>query len=260
METLIELRGIRVTNQDYNILQDINLRIPNGKSTFILGPTGSGKSTLLKVIAGLTVPDAGHVAIMGRDYHKMTNHEHRLLRRMAGFVFQDGALWANQSVFNNLFVPLQFHDPDIRHQDASERIKTMLARVGYNDSVQIRPSNLSTGEQKLIAFARSLILEPSLLFLDEPTSFIDETAEKRILGILDEFRKARKTMVAVSNFYNLAFRMADYLCIMDRGKVHCMDTIENVVADWPSFMMPIEAKHQRVLDRRFDTKHEEPKG
>jgi phospholipid/cholesterol/gamma-HCH transport system ATP-binding protein len=253
MEVLIELQGIWLGNQGYQMLQDINLRLPNGKSTYILGPTGSGKSTLLQVVAGLELPDEGEVRVMGRRYRDMSHREQQLYREGACFVFQDGALWANQTVYTNIRMPLRFHRPELTDSEADEMIRQSLATVGFDEATDQRPVNLSAGEQKLVAIARALVLDPHLLFLDEPTSFIDESGERRIIGLLEGLRRRGKTVVAVTNFYHLAFRLADYLCIMQKGKLHCMDRTERVVASWPSFMQPIEPRHQRLLERRFGT-------
>lgn len=250
MEKFIELEKVSVASQGFTVLDQVDLTIPLGRTTFILGPSGCGKSTLIKVIAGLISPDAGKVLVMGKDYNDMNRIEARIFRNSASFVFQDGALWANQTIHNNILMPLKHHYPNIDPHEAESRIQDVLERVGYSDSTQLRPSALSTGEQKLVSFARSLTLDPQILFMDEPTSFMDEQGERRLNGILHDYALAGKTMVAVANTYNLAFRIADYLCIMNRGRVERMDTVEACVQNWPPYLVPLDRMHLQTLEER----------
>jgi len=251
MEVLIELDKASLHFQNYHAIRELSMCIPNGRTTIILGPSGSGKSSLLKLASGLVAADEGRVTIMGRDYNDMSTREQQLFRGGAGFIFQNGALWMNQTVYNNLYIPLSYHLPGLSRIEASAMIDAALKQVGYDEASDLRPSSLSAGEQKAVAFARSLILSPHLLFMDEPTSFIDETGAKRIVSLLESLQEQHKTMVAVSNYYSLAFRLADYLCIINKGRLYCMDRIEEVVRAWPDFMVPIESKHRKILERRF---------
>lgn len=251
MEKFIELEQVTVASQGFTVLDKADLTVPLGRTTFILGPSGCGKSSLIKVIAGLISPDSGRVLVMGKDYNDMNSIEARIFRNSASFVFQDGALWANQTIHNNILIPLKHHYPDMDPHEAESRIQDVLRKVGYQDSTQLRPSALSTGEQKLVSFARSLTLNPQILFMDEPTSFMDEQGERRLNGILHDYALAGKTMVAVANTYNLAFRIADYLCIMNRGRVERMDTVEACVKDWPDYLVPLDRSHLQALEDRL---------
>ena len=120
-------------------------------------------------------------------------------RKRTAFMFQDSALWANQDIFHNLDLPLQIHFPDMSIKERRERIRKYTELVEYNKSLLIRPAVLSIGEQKKIGFARALICEPEILFLDEPTESIDDKTEDLFISILKNFIAENKTVVFVSH-------------------------------------------------------------
>ena len=111
MKELIRLENIVLLSEGFEILRDVSLSFSEGRSTVILGPSGCGKSTLLKVAAGILMPDRGTVYIEGRNIITMSERDLKRFRRRNGFVFQDAALWANQSLYENLFMPVRFHCP-----------------------------------------------------------------------------------------------------------------------------------------------------
>ena len=120
-------------------------------------------------------------------------------RKKASFMFQDSALWANQDIFHNLDLPLQIHFPKMSLKDRRERIGKYTELVDYKKPLVIRPASLSIGEQKKISFARALICDPEILFLDEPTESIDDKTEELFISILKNFISQKKTVVYVSH-------------------------------------------------------------
>jgi ABC-type transporter Mla maintaining outer membrane lipid asymmetry ATPase subunit MlaF len=219
MNPAVELRGVSVVFDNYFILDDLSVQVPAGEATFIVGKAGSGKSTLLKTAAGLIVPEKGQVLYRGADLARMSRTEELAFRRECAFAFQDGALWANQTIYNNLMLPLDVHFPNLPKAESDRRVVAAARRVGYNEGLGFRPVDLSTGEQKLISFARALILDPDLLFLDEPTASLDEDSVDRLCAILAELKAAGKTIVAVSHDPRLIAELADHLCVLALGKV-----------------------------------------
>jgi len=133
-----------------------------------MGPSGSGKSTLLKVAAGICVPDSGEVLVEGRSLLRMSDRRLLEFRRASGFMFQDAALWANKTIFENLALPLQIHRQDLAAASVRAEVLAALRRAGLEASAELRPAQMSMGENKIVSFLRAVVLRPALLFLDNP--------------------------------------------------------------------------------------------
>jgi phospholipid/cholesterol/gamma-HCH transport system ATP-binding protein len=219
MAPLLELKDIVLASQDYTMLDQVSVSFHKGASSVIMGFSGSGKSTLLKVAAGICLPDSGEVLLEGRPLHRLS--EARLLewRRASGFMFQDAALWANKTIFENLALPLQFHYPDLGPQAIRERVRASLRRGGLESSQELRPAQLSMGENKIASFLRAVILEPELLFLDEPTTSIDHTALERMLAMIREMKQRGCTIISVTHDAHLAALLASDLIVLKEGRL-----------------------------------------
>lgn len=181
------------------LLKGVSFDIEKGSVVQLDGKSGSGKSTLIKITAGILVPTSGTVYFEGTDIHSMNDRQNKAFRKKMAFIFQDSALWANQNIFQNLSLPLQIHHPDMPLQDRIQEVKNICHLVNYERSLELRPADLSMGEQKKVAFARALILRPEILFLDEVTESLDVKAVSNVLEILHNFVDAGNTMVYISH-------------------------------------------------------------
>ncbi len=219
MEDIVTLENVRLTLGSFEALRGVSVGFAEGKSTVIMGPSGCGKSTLLKVAAGLIPPDAGRVCFHGHDIFQMSERALMGMRRQNGFVFQDGALWENKTLFENLAIPLQVHFPDVPLVERNRRVVRALERVGLEESAAERPAALSGGEKKIAAFLRALVTEPVLLFMDEPTLSIDFAMTERINQIIRDQKSRGSTIVAVTHDAQLTAALADRLVVMDAGQV-----------------------------------------
>jgi ABC-type transporter Mla maintaining outer membrane lipid asymmetry ATPase subunit MlaF len=228
MSDIIELKKVTVTVVDYTVLSGLSVAFPEGEITCIVGKSGSGKSTLLKTSAGLVIPQWGQVFFRGKNLARMNSLEELTFRKKAAFGFQDAALWENQSIYNNLSLPVALHNPGISKTESDRRVKMAVQTVGYNEGLAFRPADLSTGEQKLISLARSLILEPELLFLDEPTASLDEDSVDRLIDILKNIKKEGRSMIIVSHDGRLIAELADRLCVVAQGSIAGFGTVEQV--------------------------------
>lgn len=195
----IKMKNVSYEDNNQKILHDISHYIEPGSVTAFLGKPGSGKSTALKILAGLFPPTSGIVTFDDKDIHTMNQKQLMDFRKKASFMFQDSALWANQDIFHNLDLPLQIHFPKMSLKDRRERIGKYTELVDYKKPLVIRPASLSIGEQKKISFARALICDPEILFLDEPTESIDDKTEELFISILKNFISQKKTVVYVSH-------------------------------------------------------------
>jgi phospholipid/cholesterol/gamma-HCH transport system ATP-binding protein len=219
MTDIVALEDVCVTLGGFQALRGVSVGFAEGKSTVIMGPSGCGKSTLLKVAAGLIPPDEGRVLFNGNDIFQLSERGLMDMRRRNGFVFQDGALWENKSLFENLALPLQVHFPDVAAADRNRRVIRALERVGLEESASERPAALSGGEKKIASFLRALMTEPTLLFMDEPTLSIDHAMTDRIHQIIRDQKGRGSTIIAVTHDAQLTSTLADRLVVMDAGQV-----------------------------------------
>jgi phospholipid/cholesterol/gamma-HCH transport system ATP-binding protein len=140
-------------------------------------------------------------------------------RRRSGFMFQDAALWANKSVYENLALPIEYHEP---RQDAAairRRVLDSLRTMGLDDSIDLRPAQLSMGERKLVSFLRAVVLKPSILFIDEPTTSIDHASLQRMMGRIEELRDQGCTIIAVTHDAHLTSMIANDLVVLKNGRI-----------------------------------------
>ena len=219
MSELLRLSGVAVFTEGHESLSGVDLVVAEGVCTVIMGSSGSGKSTLLKVAAGLIPPDRGTVRLHGDDFDSLG--ERRLLefRRMNGFVFQDGALWENTTIFDNLALPLRIHFPELGAERIRTRVMDLLERGRLADSAALRPAQLSGGERKIASFLRAAVTEPRVVFLDEPTLSIDHTMTELITGMIRDLKARGCTILAVTHDPRLASLIADRLAVIDAGRL-----------------------------------------
>ncbi|MDR1373568.1 MAG: ATP-binding cassette domain-containing protein [Treponema sp.] len=230
-EPVIELKNVSFSTQNTEIVRGISLRIEEGKTTALVGPSGGGKSTVLKLSAGLLVPSQGMVSFRGRDISLMSRTQNLEFRREGAVVFQDSALWANQNLYQILEFPLMVHYPDMTKEDRDRRIREVISMVGYKRDLLIRPAMLSMGEQKLIAFARALLCRPSLLYLDEWTESLDDDTAYRLVMLVKRMQGEQKTIIFVSHDFRIIKGLADTIIMVVRGVLSLELTKEQILAD-----------------------------
>ena len=241
MAAIIELNDVSFSAQDRVIVKNFSHVFEEGRTTALVGPSGCGKSTVLKLSAGLLVPTDGSVTYHSKDVFTMNRAENLLFRRESAVVFQDSALWANQSLFQSLELPLKIHYPKMTLKEREARVKDVCAEVGYKRNTDVRPSTLSMGEQKLIAFARALICRPNLLFLDEWTESLDETAASRLIKYVEKLQKEKSTVIFVSHDFRIVRILADYIIMIVAGESNMTLTREQIDTD-EELMQYVEAR------------------
>jgi ABC-type multidrug transport system ATPase subunit len=232
MEKIIELKNITFSDHDdRKIIQGVSLEFPPGKTTAIVGPSGGGKSTVLKLSAGLLQPNNGEVFYNGKNIALMTRSETLEFRREGAFVFQDSALWANMDLFQILELPLKIHFPKMNKRQRQDRIKQVTTEAGYVKDLAVRPSRLSMGEQKLVGFARAMLCDPSVLFLDEWTESLDENAADRLVNIVRRKQRESATILFVSHDMRIIIDLADFVVIVVDGKVTINAPKDQIISD-----------------------------
>lgn len=225
----IELRDVVASSGGYEILAGASVSFPAGSFSVVMGSAGSGKSTLLKVAAGLVIPDSGSVLVAGKDMGHWNRKDELAFRASSGFVFQDSALWANTSILNNVAMPIRVHKPWMGESDVAEAVRLALKRLGYDEGMAMRPAELSAGEQKLVSIARAVVHDPKLVFMDDPTSNLDEDAADRVFELLAELKGKGKTVIVAANNSELAYRFADSLGVIKGGKMAAFGPYDEAV-------------------------------
>jgi ABC-type multidrug transport system ATPase subunit len=231
MAGIIELNHTTFFAQGRKVLRDVSYEFEEGKTTALVGPSGSGKSTMLKLAAGLMPPDEGAVLFKGKNVALMNRTDNLDFRREGAMVFQDSALWANQTLFQTLELPLRVHFPAMTKLERERRIESVVAAVGYKKDLGIRPSQLSMGEQKLLGFARAMICRPRLLFLDEWTESLDESAAQRLVGLVRRQRENGVSIIFVSHNMRIVIDLADVVVMIIGGQVFLKITREQISGD-----------------------------
>jgi iron(III) transport system ATP-binding protein len=196
------------TNQ---VLKGINLRIEPGEFFALLGPSGSGKSTLLRLIAGFNQHNQGRLLVDGRDITGVPPHA-----RNIGMVFQNYALWPHMSVYDNVAFGLV--ERRVAKQEIARRVGEALALVGLSDYAQRRPNQLSGGQQQRVALARTIVIEPQVLLLDEPLSNLDKNLRVQMRQeLLSLQRKLGITTIFVTHDQEEAMTTADRMAVLEHG-------------------------------------------
>ncbi|MBX2850492.1 MAG: ATP-binding cassette domain-containing protein [Phycisphaeraceae bacterium] len=225
---IVQIQGLQKSFGTNKVLDGIDLAIERGKVTVILGPSGTGKSVLLKHIVGLIKPDHGEVAFDGVRVDTLSETQLVQVRKRVGYLFQLGALFDSMTVGENVAFPLVEHTQlDAGERDAS--VQRVLGLVGLSGYAGKNPVELSGGEQRRIALARAVVLQPSMVLYDEPTTGLDPVRADLINElILALTRKMGITSVVVTHDIASANKVADRMLLMHEGKIICDGKPEQV--------------------------------
>ncbi|WP_376087295.1 ABC transporter ATP-binding protein [Roseomonas sp. CCTCC AB2023176] len=216
----IRLRGLRKAFGEKVVLDGVDLDIPAGRSTVILGGSGSGKSVTIKCILGLIVPDAGTIEVDGRDILAMSARERAAILDRTGMLFQNGALFDSLPVWENVCFKL-LAQRRIARTAARDKAAEALEAVGLAASVgDMSPAELSGGMQKRVGLARAIASEPEILFFDEPTTGLDPIMGAVIDGlIVDCVRRLGATAVSITHDMASARRIGDRAAMLHKGRI-----------------------------------------
>jgi len=226
---MIEVKGLYKSFGDQEVLRGVDLLVPKGQITVILGRSGAGKSVLLKHMIGLIRPDRGQILVMGKDITKMREKELTQLRKRFGMLFQEGALFDSLTVAENVAFPLREHT-DLSEKEIREIVKEKLSQVGLAGDMEKMPAELSGGMRRRAALARALALDPDIVLFDEPTTGLDPVVAATIEDLIIETqRRLGKTFVVITHDLKTALRIGQKLALLDRGQIALQGKPEDVL-------------------------------
>ena len=218
-EPIISVRGLEARYGEKVILSDIDLDIFPGQLTVILGSSGCGKTTMLKAITRLVEPTKGSIRYWGEEITQMDENHFQKVLKQVGMLFQGGALLNSINVFENIAIPLEQHT-HLSPALIERIIRVKLSLVKLGDVMHLMPSELSGGMKKRVALARAIVLDPKILFCDEPSAGIDPLTSSHLDELLLELkRKLNMTIVVVTHELASIHRIADRIIFLENGRL-----------------------------------------
>jgi phospholipid/cholesterol/gamma-HCH transport system ATP-binding protein len=201
------------------VLRGLNLGIPEGQVSMILGPSGTGKSVCIKHIVGLLYPDQGDVIVAGHSIPSLADDDLFELRKKFGVLFQDGALFGSLNLYDNVAFPLRQHT-EKGEEEIAEIVNRRLREVGLGDANEKMPNELSGGMRKRAGFARALVLDPEIVLFDEPDSGLDPVRTALLCELIKEVHAENGgTYVVITHDILSARRVAEHISILWRGRI-----------------------------------------
>jgi len=214
---MVQARDVVKFYGRFKALDQVSLTIHEGEKIVIIGPSGSGKSTLLRSINRLEEIDAGSMIVNGMDlYSKKTDLT--MVREEVGMVFQAFNLFPHKTVLENLTLAQMVVRKRSR-DEALEKARSLLEKVGLSDKANAYPGKLSGGQQQRVAIARSLAMDPKIMLFDEPTSALDPEMIGEVLDVMKDLAQEGMTMAVVTHEMGFAREVADKVVFMDNGAV-----------------------------------------
>ena len=231
--SVLEVKGIEKSFGKTDVLKGIDFSLERGEVLSIIGSSGSGKTTLLRCLNFLETADKGVISVDGKvifdsaDNHKLTDNEIRENRLHFGLVFQSFNLFPQYNVLKNITLAptlLNRSTPE----EAEEKAKKLIERVGLTDKTYNYPCQLSGGQQQRVAIARALALEPDILCFDEPTSALDPELTGEVLRVIRDLKSSDSTMIVVTHEMEFARNVSDKVMFMADGVIEEMGTPDEV--------------------------------
>ncbi|VAX08651.1 Phospholipid ABC transporter ATP-binding protein MlaF [hydrothermal vent metagenome] len=218
-EPLVKIRGLRFFRGKRAIFDDVDIDIPRGLITAIMGPSGTGKTTLLKLIGGQLRPDAGTIHVDGQNVHRLGISDLYKLRMRMGMLFQSGALLTDISVFDNVAYPLREHTR-LPASMIRKLVLMKLEAVGLRGARDMMTAELSGGMARRVALARAIALDPKMIMYDEPFTGQDPISMGVLTKLIPRLNKAsRLTSIMVSHDVEVTADIADIIYVISNGKV-----------------------------------------
>jgi phospholipid/cholesterol/gamma-HCH transport system ATP-binding protein len=216
---IVEIRNLGYAVNGRPIFAGLDMDVPRGRITAVMGPSGTGKTTLLRLITGQVTADSGSIVVAGQDMRTVRRAELYVLRNRMGMLFQNGALLTDLSVFENVAFPLREHTK-LPERLIRELVLTKLQAVGLRGAAELMPAELSGGMSRRVALARAIVMDPEILIYDEPFVGLDPISLGVILRLIRRLNDALGiTSIVVSHDVHEISTVADAVFLLSGGKV-----------------------------------------
>ncbi len=245
---VLNANGLSSFYGNRQILHDVSLSVAQGEIFVIMGASGSGKTTLLRHLIGLSTPNAGEVTLLGNPLSSITKPKLYELRKRIGVAFQGGALINSMSVIDNVELPLRQHTS---LDDSTIRImsRMKLDMMSLHDTENMMPAQLSGGMLKRAGLARAVVMDPQLLFFDEPSAGLDPVTSAELDELIIGLRNAlRMTVVVVTHELESALKIADRVMVLAEGRIVALGTVEEITQSTDPRVQSM--LHRQVRDRQ----------
>jgi phospholipid/cholesterol/gamma-HCH transport system ATP-binding protein len=237
----IEVSALSCGYDGQTVLKDVSFTVKRGEVFFVIGGSGCGKSTLLRNLVGLNTPQAGTVKFLGQPFTKADLAARRALLKTFGVLYQGGALWSSLTLRQNVSLPLEEHTP-LSAKEIGELATLKLAQVGLTGFEDYYPAEISGGMKKRAGLARALALDPSIVFLDEPSAGLDPVTSRKLDELVLQVRETfGTTLVVVSHELASIFGIADRVIMLDR-------TEQGIIAEGTPRELAERSRDPRVMD------------
>lgn len=226
MEEMIKINNLTKKFGDLSVLNDISETIHKGEKIVIIGPSGGGKSTFLRCLNLLEVPTSGQILFDGKDITSSKTDINKIRQKMS-MVFQHFNLFPHKTVLENLTLAPVTLKLETKEQ-AEEKAKVLLKKIGLEEKADLYPSSLSGGQQQRIAIIRSIMMNPDIILFDEPTSALDPEMVGEVLNLMKQLADEGMTMICVTHEMSFAREVATRILFMDGGKIAEQGTPEDI--------------------------------
>lgn len=226
---MIKIVNLTKSFGGHKVLDGINLTMPTGQITVVIGKSGVGKSVLLKHIIGLLKPDSGQIIIDGQDMSLLAGRQLRQFKRRFGVLFQGGALFDSLNVFENIAFPLR-EKTRLTEAEIAKRVRERLVQMSLTSEVETKfPDELSGGMKKRVALARAMIQEPEIMFYDEPVTGLDPPMTNTVFHLITKtHQESGYTAFMVSHDIPEVFRVAHQVAMLHQGRIIAAGTPEEI--------------------------------
>ena len=228
----VRIRGLKKGFGKFVIHKGLDLDIPKGKVTYIMGGSGTGKSLLLKQIMGFIAPDAGTIEINGELMDHNNPESLKRLRKHMGILFQNGALFDSMDVYSNVSFSLK-ENLRLSKRETDEQVEDLLKSVGLSMEHSTKmPSELSGGQRKRVALARAIAMKPSIMMYDEPTTGLDPITTMMVTNLIkDVSAKHKLTSIVISHDTHVVFTVAEIIAFLKDGQIRYVGSPVGVFED-----------------------------
>ncbi|WP_345949811.1 ATP-binding cassette domain-containing protein [Mucilaginibacter sp. PAMB04274] len=228
-EVVVEIKNLKKSFGNKEVLKNINLTLHRGENLIVLGRSGQGKSVTIQCIVGLLTPDEGSVKVFGQEVPELNNEELKELRTKVGFLFQSGALYDSMTVKENMEFALTRVLKIKDQQELDKRVQEVLESIGLPEAIDKMPSDLSGGMRKRVGLARTLIVNPEIMLYDEPTTGLDPITSREISELILEMQKKYKTSsIIITHDMDCARITGDRVLIMKDGEYVAEGTFDEL--------------------------------